>query len=173
MSFLTALCLLASLANVHQVANNFAVDLLGVKDTRQGTWGYAGATTWNVVFNPPAGFRVRILRVSGDLVAWPRVLPGEKAIPQGHYAGVLIGLQTTAPEGSQLCTPCADNTFLYRQVGIDAEPGRIAFDVDVSVGGLLGADNTAVVKVANWLDTERTIHIEPTINWTFRFEPQN
>jgi hypothetical protein len=62
---------------------------------------------------------------------------------------------------------------LYRQVAIGAEPGRIAFDVDVSVGGLLGADNTAVVKVANWLDTEGTIHIEPTMNWVFRFEPMN
>ena len=168
--FLTIAYLLASLTNVHQASANFSVDLLGVKDTRQQTWGYTGSAEWNVVFSPPSGYRVRILHVAGDLVAWPRILPGEVPIPAGHYAGVLLALHTTAPEGSQWCTPCADNTFLYRQLAIDAEPGRISFDADVSVGGLLGADNIAVVKVADWLNTEGTVHIEPTLNWVFRFE---
>lgn len=164
--------LLAGLANVHQAANNFSVDLTGDPDTRVATWGYAGVQTWRVQFHPPAGYRVRVLRVFGDLVAWPRVMPGDAAVAEGKYAGVLLGLQTTAPDESEDCTPCASNTFLYRQLAIDARPGNMPFDVEVSAGGLLGADNVAVVKVANWLDTAGTIHVEPTINWVFTWEPE-
>lgn len=58
----------------------------------------------------PAGYRVRILKVYGDLLLWPigQVKPGT-------FAGVLFGLQNTAPDGSIRMDLGADNTMLYIQ----------------------------------------------------------
>jgi hypothetical protein len=154
-------------------ATNFSVDLLGPVDQRGSTWGNADAHSWAITFKPPVGYRVRILRLSGDLVAWPKVLPGEFPVADGAYAGVLLGLQTTAPQGSTRCELCADNTMLYVQGAIDSHPIRVPFDQRVSAGGMLGTDNKLVVKVAAWLNTTgKPIHMEPTFTVTYRFEPE-
>jgi hypothetical protein len=151
-------------------SSNFSFDLHGQADTREGTWGRAEAATKAITFTPPIGYRVRILRASGDLVAWP-LLSGP--LPQdARYAGVLLGLQTTAPDGSVRGDWLADGVFLYVQAGLSREPVRISFDRDTKVGGLLAPDNKLIVKVASWLNTTGVpIHIEPTFTLTYCFEP--
>jgi hypothetical protein len=150
-------------------SSNFTADLLGPVDVRPGCWGNADVATWTITFRPPPGYRVRVLRLRGDLVAWPRVLPGEKAIEPGNYAGVLLGFQTTAPEGSVRCDWCADNTALYIQDAMSNKPIRAPFNHEI--GALLEPDHKLVVKVAAWLNTSgHPIHIEPTFTTVFQFE---
>ena len=152
-------------------SGNFSADILGAQDTRPSTWGTAGVQTWPVVFAPPPGYRVQILTLKGDLVAWPKVLPGDLSIPQEMTAGVLLGYQTTASEGSTRCTPCADNTMLYIQAGVGRQPVRAPYEYNVRAGGLLEPDHTLVVVVAVWLNTTgRMIHLEPTwtVTWVYR-----
>jgi hypothetical protein len=149
---------------------NFSADLLGARDTRPDTWGNADSASWTIQFRPPAGYRVRILKLRGDLVAWPRVLPGEPPVPRGTYAGVLLGFMTTAPDGSLRCDPCADNAMLYIQHAMESAPVRAPFDYD-RVNVLLESDNKLLVKVAAWLNsTGRPIHIEPTFTVVYRYE---
>ena len=148
---------------------NFSFDLSGPVDTRVATWGTAEASIKYITFNPPTGYRVRILRASGDLVAWPMVLDTYAPVKPGKYAGVLLGLSTTAPDGSVRGDFMADNCFMYIQAGLDAVPVRAAFDRKVDV--LLEADNKLAVKVASWLNTTGVpIHIEPTLTIVYRFE---
>jgi len=151
---------------VRFASTNFSTDIAGEADTRPGTWGTAGASEWKITFSPPAGHRVKILRVYGDVVAWAK----GKA-PAGSYSGLLFGLQTTAPEGSRYADLAADNCFLYLQDVVAAEGKRLPFDVrfdDVT----LEPDNVLVVKVAAWLnDTGLPIHIEPTFVLVYRFVP--
>ena len=153
-------------------SSNYSVDLTGPKDTRADTWGTAAAYSAPIAFHPPAGYRVRVLRIRGDLVAWARVLPGEELPATGSTAGVLVGFQTTALDGSARCVPCADNTLIYLQDAVSGSGRvRIPFDADVSTGGLLLPDNVLVVKVASWLNTTgKAIHLEPTFTVIYRFE---
>lgn len=165
--FLIASSLIPNCASYGEmsVATNHADDIAGQPDTRPGTWGTAGSAAHTVTFHPPAGCSVRILRVYGDVVAWP---VGD--VERGRTAGVLWGLQTTAPEGSRWADPAADNTMLYLQFGTRGELARIPVDVQVS-GGRLGPDHVLVSKVAAWLnDTGKPIHIEPSFVVVFRFE---
>lgn len=160
--------LLLSIAAVMSSAFNFSADIRGVPDTRPQTWGEAGYHEWTIKFNPPAGKRVRLLRAYGDFVAWPL---GE--VPKGKFAGVLFGLLTTAPDGSDRAVPGADNCPLYIQMGVHDRPERAAFDNDISAGGLLGPDHTLRVRVAVWLnETGLKIHMEPTFVLVYRWEDQ-
>lgn len=153
---------------IYSAATNGAIDILGEPDNRPNTWGRAGAVTWPIRFTPPPGKRVRILRVYGDFLIWPI-----GRVEEGRFAGALLGLQTTGPEGSVRGDWMADNTFLYLQTATGGQPARAAFDHDTSAGGLLGPDHTLIVKVAVWLnDTERKIHCEPTFTMVYRFEDE-
>jgi len=153
-------------AQTYSAATNFTVDILGTLDTRPDTWGTAGYSVKAITFTPPPGHRVRILRVYGDLLFWPM-----GKVEQGKFAGVLLGLQTAAPEGSVRMDWAADNTMLYIQDATGGGPRRSAFDYDVSVGGLLQSDHKLLVKMAVWLnDTELPIHIEPSFVMVYRFE---
>lgn len=153
---------------------NFAYDLIGDPDYRLGTWGSATASTNQVRFKAPAGYRVRVLRIYGDLVLWPRGTPDidtEKIL--GHAAGVLLGLSTTAPDGSDTVEGggASDNCFLYIQDATKGEKSRAAIDYDTHVGGLLERDNVMVVKVAVWLNTlGLAVHLEPSLVVVFQFE---
>jgi hypothetical protein len=150
---------------------NFSVDSYGPLDTRPGTWGHADHTIFPLTFTPPPGYRVRILKINGDLVSWPKVLPGQPAVPDAAASGVLIGFQTTAPDASTRCDYCADNTMLYIQDALTNKPIRTPYSVDVSAGGLLETDNKLIIKVAQWLNTTGyPIHMEPTFTVTYRFE---
>lgn len=153
-------------AQTYSAATNLSVDLKGVPDTRPDTWGTADYAVKAITFNPPPGYRVRILRVYGDFLIWPigKVEPGK-------FAGVLLGLQTTAPEGSSRIDLAADNTMLYIQDATGGGPRRAEFDYDVSTGGLLQSDNKLLVKMAVWLnDTGLAIHMEPSFVMVYRYE---
>lgn len=176
---LTALPLSAQLGPLHTSmgrnksdANNFTTDLIGVPDSRPDTWGDAASMSWQIVFHPPTGYRVRILRLRGDLTAAVKVLPTDTPLTSGQQAWVLIGAQTTGAEGSTQCTPCADNTMLYHQLALDSHPGGVMFDEDVSAGGLLLRDNILVIVTAVFLNTTgKLVHIEPTFSGiTYQYE---
>jgi len=153
-------------------SSNLSVDLAGAQDTRVATWGTADYHDFRVSL-PAPGKRVRILRIAGDLVAWPKVLPGELPVSPGQYAGVLVGFMTTAFEGSVRCLPCADNTMIYAQGAMGAAPVRVPFDREVSVGGALEADQVLVVRIASWLNsTGRPVHAEATFTVTWRAEAE-
>ena len=145
-------------------AANFSVDLQGQVDTRPGTWGTADYAINEITFTPPKGYRVRILRVYGDHIAWVR----EKDTK--HSAGVLWGLQTTAPDGSTRVSYSADNCFAYLQQVVTT-PTRAAFDIDTHVGGLLEEDNILRSKQAVYLnDFSQPIHMEVTLVYVYQFE---
>ena len=157
------------------LATNCSVDLLGEQDNRQDTYGRAAYKVWPLRFKPPDGQRVRINHVIGDLLAL--LVPGAEPPLAGGSSGVLVGLQTTAPEGSAHADLAADNTFLYRQGAITtAQPkAEIPFDFDFSVGptggGLLEADGVLLVKVATFLNTIGVpIHLEATFVIEYDFE---
>lgn len=157
-------------AGSFSASSNFSVDLLGEIDTRPDCWGRADYRVWAVTFKPPVGYRVRIVSLRGDLLAWPRVLDGEQPVERGKTAGVLIGFQTTANEGSERCDWCADNTFLYLQ-GATSNGDSVRIPFDVTVDRLLEPDHKLIVKVASWLNTTgRHIHLEPTFTTTYKFE---
>jgi hypothetical protein len=158
-----------ALASLMSSAANFSADILGTPDTRPQTWGRAGVASWQIRFKPPVGCRIRITRVYGDFLIWPK-----GKVEAGKFAGALFGLQTTGPEGSARADLAADNTMLYVQTATGGSPARAAFDYDVGAGGLLGADHALVVKVAVWLnDTDREIHCEPTFTMVYTYERQD
>ena len=151
---------------VRSIATNFAEDIKGDPDNRPSTWGDAGYIVKRINFAPKPGCRVRIDRVYGDFVVWPIGL-----VPPGKFAGTLLGLQTTAGEGSIQADWAADNTFLYIQVATGGAPERAAFDYQVGPGGLLQSDNAMLVKMAVWLnDTGLVIHMEPSFVVQFHYE---
>jgi hypothetical protein len=157
---------IVAVPEVHSSSANFTADLMGVPDTRPGTWGNQGQVTWSITFKPPTGKRTRILHVDGDFLVWP-----PKPIVPGSSAGVLLALSSTAPGGSIYGTWMADNTFLYLQVATMGQPSRAAYDRDVKDGGLLMPDNTMIIKVAVWLNTTGTaLHMEPTFTMKYQFE---
>ena len=150
---------------------NFSVDLLGEADPRPNTWGTAGETVWPVHFNVPPGDRVRILRVYGDFLIWPKGI-----VPRGKFAGALLSLHTSSPDKPipGLADLMVENCFLYVQLATSGRPERAPFDYHVSTGGLIDKDNTLYVKVAVWLnDTGLAIHMEPTWVTVFEIEDQS
>ena len=159
-----------SIHGPYQTSVNFSIDLEGTPDTRPTTWGEAGSAQNVAHFHPPAGYRVRILRVSGDFVAWPR----SGVMASGTYCEVGWGLKTSAPDGSQLLDYAYDNSLLWVQnVVLPRNPSaRAAFDRDVSAGGILPQDNALISQSFVALNTSGlTIHMEPTFTVTFQFEP--
>lgn len=156
-------------------AANFAYDLIGTPDSRAGTWGSAGSQTYKMTFKVPPGYRVRVLRVYGDFVFWPRGTPqpdaGDNVV--GHAVGVLFGLSSTAPDGSALVEGggASDNCFLYIQDSSKGGERRAPFDYDTHIGGLLEPDGVMVVKAAVWLNTMGlAVHIEPSFTTIFQYE---
>lgn len=156
-------------------AGNYSFDLVGTADSRADTWGTAASQSKPIKFRPPAGYRVRILRVYGDFVIWPRgtVVQDPNDAVIGKAVGTLFGLKSTAPDGSSTVegAGASDGCFLYLQVASKGETQRAGFDHDTHVGGLLEADNTMLVVAAVWLNsTGLAIHIEPTVNVVYIFE---
>jgi hypothetical protein len=100
---------------------------------RPGTEGHADYTVFPLTFTPPPGYRVRILRLYGDLVSWPCTQPGQ-SIPPGTHAGVLLSIHTKMTETSPHCDYCAGNALLYIQDGVVNQPVRTSFDLTVNTG---------------------------------------
>jgi hypothetical protein len=161
---------------------NFAADLYGNLDTRPGTWGFADLAQWTITFKPPAGYRVHILRIHGDLVSWIKTLPGDAKTPDESTAGVLLGIQSTPHNtNSDRCDFCADlvlkplqttsrkapvqgTTMLYIQDSVsERRPNsRAQFDLQ-NINDILESDNKLLVTVSSWLNTTlKPVHIEPT-----------
>ncbi len=159
-------------SNSFTVSGNFPRDLYGPVDTRNLTWGHAGAETLPIQFNPPAGYRVRILKLRGDLTAWPRVLEGEDPVPADRYAGVLLGFSTSSSAGAVECDYCAAGCMLYVQDAIHGgDAKRTPFDYDfTSERVLLDPDNLLNLKLAEFLNTTGyPIHLEGTYTITFEW----
>lgn len=151
-----------------QASSNFAFDLQGHLDTRPYTYGFADDQSKTIHFNPPAGWRVRILTLQGDFIYSPEFNVAPAAAGTGTY--VMLALNRDSAESSGRCTPCDDNSMVTLQATWPG-PGRIAFNRDVHVNGLLGPDNTLVIKTAIFFNTTGLfIHLEPTINFTYQFE---
>jgi hypothetical protein len=53
----------------YSASSNFSANLLGTLDARGDCWGFAEATEWPIPLKPPAGYRVTIMSLRGDLVA--------------------------------------------------------------------------------------------------------
>lgn len=182
-------------------ARNFAVDLMGVPDDRPGTWGCdiqapCQTTASTVVHEfqpwrpgaepPPSGHRVRVLRVYGDVVAWP-----QGVVEQGRFAGILWSLHSgpwtideSVASESWVATAdgqieryqgvlhhAQDQTLAYLQDAVAQGPRRLSYDLDVAKIGLLDARQTLGSKLAVWMNsTGRAIHIEATINVIYRYD---
>lgn len=154
----------ASIGRVRSLAGNFETNLYGQPDTRPSTWGVADSAIHVLMFKPPVGCRVEILRLTGDFVAWPMGV-----VPAGTQAGTLISISRTGATGSVWADYAADGYMLYHQVGTSGNAARLEFDEAV-VDGLLGADNQLDFKMADWLNnTGLPIHMEVTFLVRFRF----
>jgi len=173
---LLAILLLAALpalagdcpGNVRVVSGNFTDDILGQPDTRPDTWGSAGAVYHRVTFRPPAGCAVKILSISGDVVAWVR--------DYSHgQAGVLVGIHRRLWGGKNpwaACDYCTEDTPFYRQLALSEKPETTTFDRRYIAGWLVGPDHTLHFKHAVWLNTTgRPVHVETTWTIEFRWTP--
>ena len=170
---------MATVANIlgpYGAASNGAVDYAGAVDTRPGDWGTAEAGSSPITFkNVPSGYRVRILRVQGTLIAFPKVVTPGTPFDVGTYSGYSWGLLTTAPGGSSRATFQADDCLVWLQGAVGCyDPSEIYFDIDCSANGLLEADNIVNSQYAIFLNTfpsGNPIHIEATWTWQYQFEP--
>jgi hypothetical protein len=142
-------------------STNFTYDLLGSRDIRPGTWGYADAKLKTITFAPPAGYHTRLLNVRGDIIAWLR--------QPACCAGALISMQTTAPDGSIRADWLADNCFFYHQLAIGQTPVNLPFNETLGVNL---PDNRLVLKAASFLnETSQPIHLEVTAVFVYEFIP--
>ena len=153
----------------YSTALNFSIDLAGTPDTRPGTWGNAGFAQNITTFSPPAGYRVRVLRVYGNFIGFPR-----SGVPAaGASCEVGWGLKTTAPDGSARTSTGYDNSFVWLQdvITSPAPNCSVVFDFDVHIGGLLAPDNQLISQTFVALNTTGlTIHMEPTFTTVYQFE---
>jgi len=135
-------------------------------------WGHADSAVLPMVFKVPAGYRVRILRIRGDLIAWPKVMEGEAPVKRGAYAGVLLGFSTTIKEGSPVCPMvCAEGVPIYLQAGISDQPIRVPFDVDLREERTFLDADTLYLKLASFENTlGHSVHMECTYSLRIQFE---
>jgi hypothetical protein len=151
------------------LSTNVPFDSAGTTDMRPGTWGNAASVSLSIPFlMVPAGYKVRIIRVYGDVVAWPH---GE--IVAGAFSGILSGLTNTTPNQSPFAPSGLGSAgcFLYFQDRVGANGSRIAIDIPNIKNGLLNADNVLILKQAVWLnETGAPIHMETTLVIEFVFE---
>jgi hypothetical protein len=189
-------------ADPQPASGNFPRDLYGPADTRMAgvtcdvgpcIWGHADSAVLPIRFYPPAGYRVRILELHGDLLAWIKSLPGDPPTPLESISGVLLGFETSAAfaEGlsqaartqvivrraarmnqSRSCDFCSDGTPLYVQDAVgEKDPLRRTPYDRTSVNILLGVDNTLTLVLAAWLNTTgKPIHLEGTYTVVYQFE---
>ena len=102
-------------------AGNFAVVLEGREfpgdSATPAIWGLRDYHVFPLQFFPPDGWRVRILSISGDLIATP-TFRGEKpaVVEEGRFAGVLaaVGINESS-QGSQYGDWMADDVLVYAQ----------------------------------------------------------
>lgn len=147
------------------ISGNFAYDLQGVQDNRPGTWGTAEADYRTLRFTaPPAGKRVRILRIVGDLTArWIK----NHAVT--GFTGVLAAIHRPDSSGSGYADLAADKHFVYVQGDIGSTGVvRVPFDQTydrTDPGAVLDPTNRLIFKFAKYLDeTGYWTHAEITFS---------
>lgn len=173
-------------------ASNFTVDLLDQIDhvealnakangeptkisaaPRAELWGGRDAFAFEIKYNPPANYRVRILRQHGTLTGRTTTFGVSSSRPaEGKFVGVLVALANKFPsQGSVRADILADDTYVYEQADIGDSgvigAGYLPFhgeQADV-VNNLLGEEHILYVVVAKYLDeTGMWTHLEPTIS---------
>lgn len=162
-------------------AHNNDANLRGWLDNRKRTWGYTDALVKAIPFKPPAGHRVRVLRLVGDLTA--RLTPySDTELPSpfvptppqdGRYIGVLAAAGYARDSGSARADHLADDTWMYVQGDIGASGVlRLPFDVDLRgiKNTLLTEDNRLVLTLATYLnETDRGDGIPYAVHLEFTF----
>lgn len=146
---------------------NYPYDAVGTPDTRPGTWGTAGYDDGRVTFAVPDGYRVRVLRITGNFTAR---MHGD-AKPDNLYAGALFGIITTASGNSPLATNAQDGCLLYVQVDVNSSHSQhVEFDWPVDA---VLPDGVMVVRRAVYLNELPSValHSEPSFVVAFRIEP--
>jgi hypothetical protein len=120
--------------------------MTGTPDTRPYNWGNSETQLRNVVFNPPAGYRVRVVGFRGTVAALP-----SGPVPAGTTAGFLFALSTASSHWSGYMSPGDDATFLFAEYATTGGPvnGTLNFDTD----GLLDPDNVMVAKGSIFTNT--------------------
>jgi hypothetical protein len=179
---------------IHTVSGNFPRDLYGpvdLRDTRPTAcaggpciWGHADYAVLPITFKPPAGYRVKILSLRGDVIAWIKSLPGDPAIPLESAAGVLGSFQTTSSlkhsdagsgaEASTECDYCAADTPLYIQDSVTEKVPKTRAPYNYTgVDMLLDSDHVLHATVAEFLNTTgKPIHVEMTYTIQFVYVPK-
>jgi hypothetical protein len=144
-------------------------DTQGTPDTRANTWGYAAAQQIPFQFaNVPQGYRVRILRLYGDHVAWVH-----GPVQPATHSGVLWGIYSSAVHLGSANVPYGDDAcFIYHQGAVSTGDFTQYFDNDVHAGGLLQDDNTMILQMAVFEnETGSPIHQEITFVLVYDYEP--
>jgi hypothetical protein len=147
---------------------NIPFDTAGVPDPIY--WGNGGYLDVPFQFsNVPAGYRVRIMRLYGDHIAWAH--NAGTPMPTNSHAGVLWGIWSTASHNPPF-QYSANFCFVYHQGALSSSGDfNQYFDTDVSPGGLLAADNAFIVQLAIFLsDIGVSIHQELTTAVVYHFE---
>ncbi|MBZ5620061.1 MAG: hypothetical protein LAQ69_15250 [Acidobacteriia bacterium] len=173
-----ALFAFAQQSQVLSVSGNFPRDLYGPVDLRGDCcWGHADYATLPITFPARVGYRVHILRLRGDLIAWPKVLEGQEPIKPGAYAGVLAGFASwdvdtqAGPNRRWTCDFCATAVPLYIQAGLSVQPIRAPFDYDLRGDDVFLDNGVLYLKIAAFLNTTGyPIHVEATYTLTARYE---
>jgi len=170
---LLALTLICSIraADVRVMSGNFVTDIIGVQDVWLRTWGKAGSILWPIAFKPPAGQRVLIHSIRGDLVAWSRTsYTGAR-----DKFGVLAAFQTRKENtgGGGLCDWCDISTLLYVQAAAASKDvAQRQFSIRFTEPQALPV-RTLFVKASVWLsDVPGPVHIEVTYTVEFEFAPE-
>jgi hypothetical protein len=148
---------------------NVPYDAEGTPDTRPGTWGNAAALQVPMQFaNVPSGYRVRLLRLYGDHIAWVH-----GPVQPGTHAGILWGIFSTAVHLGSANVPYGnDACMIYHQGSVSTGDFVQSFDNDVHPGGLLEPDNTMILQLAVFEnETGSSVHQEITFVLVYDFEP--
>jgi hypothetical protein len=153
---------------------NVAWDSQGVPDSNPNVWGNAGFVLVNIPFvNVPVGYRVRIIRMFGDYIAWIHGI-----VQPATHTGILFGFMRTQDLrektglGSLNMSYGSDQCFMYHQGALSTGDFTQYFDHDVSAGGLLQPDNTMLLQIAVFEnETGSSVHQEVTSNVVYQFEP--
>ena len=158
-------------AQVYSASTNVTTDILGTPETTVvDTWpSTAGYNDHPLVFTPPAGMRVRILRLAVNFVAAPSIF---KAVPSGTGAEVMWSALTTSVQNSPFVMPAAVGCLAWVQGLLTSHLDTLTKDTDrdVKAAGLLGPDNTLVIRLAVALNTTGLlIHEELTVNMEYEF----
>ena len=140
--------------------HNHSDDLLGTP--KAGEWGVSDQAVHPYRFSPPSGYRVRVLRIRGDVQGFIRN-------PTAYCAGTMWAMH------AQLATPpqvdeFVDPTLLLWVQDATCRGASFRDPVDRPVNQLLKTPEL-VSKVATFLnETGQPVHIEASFTITYQFE---